>query len=55
MVDVKLKRKFSDIITLEELKTRKPLEGMQLLRRGNRLSIMPVSKKEWDYINKLAG
>jgi len=55
MVDVKLKRKFSDIITLEELKTRKPLEGMQLLRRGNRLSIMSVSKKEWDYINKLAG
>ena len=55
MVDVKLKKKFRNIITLEELKTRKPLKDMQLLRRGNRLSIMPISKKEWDYINKLAG
>ena len=55
MVDVKLKKKFRNIITLEELKTRKPLKDMQLLRRGNRLSIMQLSKKEWDYINKLAG
>ena len=54
MVDVKLKKKFSEIITLELLKTRKPLQDMQLLKRGNRLSIMPVSKKEWNYINKLA-
>ncbi len=54
MVDVKLKKKFKNIISLEDLKTRKPLEGMQLLKRGNRLSIQPITKKEWDYINKLA-
>ena len=54
MVDVKLKQKFKQIITLEELKQRKPLADMQLLKKGNRLSIMPVTRKQWDYINKLA-
>ena len=54
MVDVKFKQKFSETLPLGELKTRKPLQNMQLLRKGNRLSIMPVSKKEWDYINKMA-
>ena len=53
MVDVKLKKKFREIITLEELKNRKPLRDMQLLKRGNRLSILPIKKKEWDYINKM--
>jgi len=53
MVDVKLKKKFREIITLEELKSRKPLQDMQLLKRGNRLSVLPIKKKEWDYINKM--
>ena len=55
MVDVKYRKKFKDILTLEQLKTVKSLEAMQLLKRGNRLSIMPVSKKEWGIILKLAG
>jgi len=50
MVDVKYKRKLKRTITLQELKTHKKLEGMQLLQKGNRLSIMPVSKEHWDYI-----
>jgi predicted RNA-binding protein with PUA-like domain len=52
VVDVKLVRKFNRIITLEELKQRagKELKNFVLLRRGNRLSVMPVAKKEWDYI-----
>lgn len=54
MVDVKLKKKFKKIISLELLKTRKPLAEMQLLKRGNRLSIMRLTKKEWEYINKMA-
>jgi len=53
MVDVKLKKKFDQIITLEELKKRKPLQDMQLLKRGNRLSILAIKKKEWDYIHKM--
>jgi len=45
-------RKFKRIITLEELKTHagNKLKDFVLLRRGNRLSVMPVTKKDWDFI-----
>jgi predicted RNA-binding protein with PUA-like domain len=49
-VDVKFKRKFKRLIPLDELKQQTGLEEMPLLRRGNRLSVTPVSKKEWDLI-----
>ena len=54
MVDVKYVKKFKNIISLAELKTHKPLKNMRLLQKGNRLSVMPVEKSEWDYITKLA-
>ena len=54
MVDVKFVRKFRDVLSLAELKQHKQLQDMRLLQKGNRLSVMPVSKKEWDYIVKLA-
>jgi predicted RNA-binding protein with PUA-like domain len=52
VVDVQLKRKFSRVISLEELKQHaaKKLKDFVLLRRGNRLSVMPVAKKDWDFI-----
>jgi len=53
MVDVKHVRKLKRIITLTELKTHPQLSGLALVRRGNRLSIMPVSKKQWDFILSL--
>ena len=53
MVDVRYKRKLKRTITLAELKEQKKLSEMQLLKRGNRLSIMPVSKKHWDFILSL--
>jgi len=52
MVDVKYVEKFDDIIPLDELKKHPELENMPLLRKGNRLSIMPVDEHEWDYIMK---
>ena len=54
-VDVKLVRKFKRIITLDELRLHaaKTLKDFVLLRRGNRLSVMPVSKKDWDFIHTL--
>ena len=52
-VDVKLVRKFKRIISLEELKQQQKLANMILLRKGNRLSIMPVNKTEWDCILQL--
>ena len=50
MVDVKHIRKLKRVITLAELKTHPQLAELPLLRRGNRLSIMPVTKKQWDFI-----
>ena len=51
MVDVKFVRKLKRTITLNELKEHMEVLGdMPLLRKGNRLSIMPVSEEHWDYI-----
>lgn len=52
-VDVRFKRKFRRVIALAELRSHKKLQDMQILRRGSRLSITPVSRQEWDYILKL--
>ncbi|HZM47589.1 MAG TPA: EVE domain-containing protein [Burkholderiales bacterium] len=40
-------------VTLEELRGRKELKNMVILRRGNRLSITPVTKAEWECIQRL--
>ncbi len=53
MVDVKFKQKFPQLISLETLKQCPELQAMALVRRGNRLSVMPVNQKEWDFINRL--
>jgi predicted RNA-binding protein with PUA-like domain len=53
-VDVKFKEKFGHIVTLAELKHHRALAGMQLLKRGNRLSVMPVSASHWRLIQDLA-
>jgi len=50
MVDVRFVRKLKRVITLTELKQHEVLADLPLLRRGNRLSVMPVSKKHWDFI-----
>lgn len=50
MVDVKYRQKFARTISLNELKQHPELADMVLLRRGNRLSIMPVSPEQWQFI-----
>ena len=50
LVDVKFKRKMKRVITLTELRDKKPLQKMHLLQKGNRLSVIPVTKNEWEYI-----
>ncbi|MGQ0510680.1 MAG: EVE domain-containing protein [Betaproteobacteria bacterium] len=49
MVDIRASRKLP-LVPLAELRRRKPLAGMWLLRQGTRLSITPVSPSEWKYI-----
>jgi predicted RNA-binding protein with PUA-like domain len=48
-VDVRAKKK-TRLIALAELRAQKALDHMVTLRRGNRLSITPVTTAEWDYI-----
>jgi predicted RNA-binding protein with PUA-like domain len=50
MVDVTLDEKFARVVTLEELRKHRELKDMIVLKRGNRLSITPVTKAEWDFI-----
>ena len=54
MVDVKLIEKFAELIPLAELRGDKILKEMELLRKGSRLSVQPVRKKEFDRILKMA-
>ncbi len=50
MVDVKLIRELKRTISLTELKSQKKLTEFPLVRKGNRLSIMPVTDKDWNFI-----
>ncbi|MEM1173389.1 MAG: EVE domain-containing protein [Pseudomonadota bacterium] len=51
--DVEFVRRLDRTITLAELKAQTGLDGFVLLRKGNRLSIMPVDKKHWNRILKM--
>lgn len=55
MVDVQLQRKLKQPITLDTLRTHADdaLRGLALLKRGNRLSITPVSDAHWKFILSL--
>lgn len=50
MVDVKYVRTLTRTISLRELKHHPELADLALVRRGNRLSIMPVSQQQWEFI-----
>lgn len=52
LVDVQAIRK-TRLLNLPELRNIDALSDMLLLKKGNRLSITPVSKTHWDLIGKL--
>ena len=56
MVDVELVQRFNEVITLDRLRhyDETKLREMLLLKRGNRLSITPVTKEQWRFITSLA-
>ena len=53
MVDVKFKRHLKHLITLEDLKQQPALSDSALVKKGNRLSIMPMTQQEWEAILQL--
>lgn len=54
LVDVKLEKK-TRLMPLEEMRTYPELEDMITLKRGNRLSITPVTAAEWKFIRARLG
>jgi len=50
MVDIKLVKKFDRPVSLEEIKRNPKLKNMKLVQKGNRLSVMPITKEEFNEI-----
>lgn len=53
MVDVKLVGIFPAPVTIDDLRGTKALAGLELLRRGSRLSVHPVTAAEFDVIERM--
>lgn len=53
MVDIRFVEKFPHIVPLETLKSTKGLEEMVVTKKGSRLSVQPVTKREFDIVVKL--
>ncbi len=54
LVDVAFERKFKRVVTLDEIKAcAAKLGDFALLRKGNRLSVLPVTASQWKQILSL--
>jgi predicted RNA-binding protein with PUA-like domain len=53
-VDVKAVKKLKNVVTLGQIKKEPELQKMRLVQRGNRLSVMPVTKNEFETILELS-
>ncbi len=52
-VEIELERVFRRPVTLNEMRSEPELAAMVVLRRGNRLSVSPVTGEEWRILLKL--
>ena len=55
MVDFEFQEKFPRVLSLDEMREMPGLEKLPLVRRGNRLSVMPVSAAAWRAILREGG
>lgn len=53
LIDVEFVSKFNDIISLDDIRGNSGLKNMMVIRKGVRLSIQTVIKKEFDIIKKM--
>lgn len=53
-VDVKFLSKFPRVVTLKEMKLESSLAAMTVLQKGNRLSVTPVGKRDYQKIVSLS-
>lgn len=54
LVDIRAVRELERFVPLDEIKAESALAEMRLVQRGNRLSVMPVKKCEFDKILVMA-
>lgn len=55
MVDIKHRETFKAGLPLDRLRREPRLKGMELLRKGSRLSVQPVTEAQWEVVLELAG
>jgi predicted RNA-binding protein with PUA-like domain len=53
MVEIRFVERFPAIVPLERLKSTRGLESMVVVKKGTRLSVQPVEKKEFEIVEKL--
>lgn len=53
MVDVQFVEKFLNPVPLSAMRCVKGLEGMELLKKGTRLSVMPVTAEEFEIVRRM--
>lgn len=53
MVDIKLMKEFKTPVTLDQIRANPKLKNITLIQRGNRLSVMPVTKSEFEEILRM--
>lgn len=53
--DVKFVRKFARTVSLAEMRQTSGLENMLVIRKGQRLSVLPVTESEWEIVLGLPG
>lgn len=54
LVDVKFKKRFKHVVSLQAMRQEKKLAGLIILRPGNHLSITPVTEREFQTVLTLA-
>ena len=54
LVDVQFVAIFPRTVTLEELKNNDTFSNLPLVQKGNRLSVMPITKRHYQAITRLA-
>lgn len=55
MVDVKAVAEFAELVTLQWIRANKKLADMLLIKKGQRLSIQPLTSVQWNIIAKQGG
>ncbi len=53
--DMKFVRRMKRLITLAELKATPGLEQMAVVKKGQRISVMPVTEREWEIVLAMEG